>query len=129
MKAQIPIQIGETNKFDVKNLQEYFTFTDDNRTVQFKKLMDASAFSSVNTLCKSSEAKSISLKFTMSTNIICFGICNENFNSGKIGFQNNYSWGWKCQGNEASHGNPTCHYRLHTLGDMAGKEVILEYDG
>ena len=92
--------------------------------------MDATSYSSVKTLCKSSTVQSIALKFTMNHAGVFFGICHENFNRGKIGFSNDDSWGWRCDGNEAFHGTEYSSFlRLHTLGDMTNKEVILDYDG
>ena len=114
----------------MENVQEYFTSTDDNRTVTFKQRMDGSGWSSVKALCKSSENSSIRLKFTMANNNVWFGICNENFKIGKIGTYDIDSWGWRCNNSEAHHGvSPSTPLRLHALGDMTGKEVIMEYDG
>lgn len=74
-KVQIPIQIGDMNKFQTENRLEYFDFSNDDRTATFKLVMeDGTGRSSVKTVCKSSEQSSLKMKFIANYKGIHFGL-------------------------------------------------------
>ena len=63
--APIQLQLPETDKFNSENLQEFFDFEDENRTVIWKKgqgIAPSQFWSSVKTISKSSATNSIHIK-------------------------------------------------------------------